>query len=248
MIIIATDGSCIGNPGPGAFGFVAQREGRPLFEKAIPVSATTVGEMEVRAFIEAMLFYAAHHLGDGPALIQCDSQYVVKGYNEWMAGWEAKGWRKKGGAIAHVELWKQIAVIKHAVRHNVTVEWVPAHQNDGSLNDKVDALVNRSARIQAATNGPALQRMGPDANMRSLGDLLSEALAAKVDNPTGSQHGNANIHADIAPTDKHPLPWTIRPIDGGDTTKYEINDDNNFVVCVIDDDDVAQFIIGRVNA
>lgn len=204
MIIIATDGSCIGNPGPGAFGFVAQREGRPLFEKAIPVGATTVGEMEVRAFIEAMLFYAAHHLDDEPALIQCDSQYVVKGYNEWMAGWEAKGWRKKGGAIAHVELWKQIAVIKHAVRHNVTVEWVPAHQNDGSLNDKVDALVNRAARNQSATNGPALQRMGPDAHMRSLGDLLGEALATKAHEPSVEQNDRPDRDARITATENIP--------------------------------------------
>lgn len=161
MITIATDGSCIGNPGPGAYAIhaVHTTEGKTVstFSRAIPHSHTTVGEMEVRGLLEALLFIQSQldEYG-GPILIQCDSQYVVKGYNEWMAGWKAKGWRKKGG-LAHAELWQRIEAAKTAIISRVTVEWVRAHQNNGSLNDEVDALANNCARSQTSKNGPALQ-------------------------------------------------------------------------------------------
>jgi ribonuclease HI len=154
MITIATDGSCIGNPGPGAYGFVVDHDSS-IRERAIPVAATTVGEMEVRALLEALLYTSAD-LPMSPVRIICDSQYVVNGYNEWMAGWETKGWHKKGG-LAHAALWKDIAAMKRRIGNRVTVEWIRAHQNIGGLNDKVDALVNSAARSQRAVNGPALQ-------------------------------------------------------------------------------------------
>ena len=156
MITIATDGSCIGNPGPGAYAFYADIDGH-LVRRAIPSSATTVGEMEVRALLEALLFISDFiDQQPEPVLIQCDSQYVVNGYNDWMAGWKAKGWRKKGG-LAHTELWKQIDATKSRLQSPVTVTWVRAHQNNGSLNDRVDAIANYTARSQVAVNGPALQ-------------------------------------------------------------------------------------------
>src|SRR3546814_14714589 len=80
--------------------------------RSIPVAATTVGEMEVRALLEALLYYIANHMEHDTALIKCDSEYVVKGYNDWIEGWQAKGWRKSKGQLAHVELWKRIADAK----------------------------------------------------------------------------------------------------------------------------------------
>src|SRR3546814_15149314 len=56
------------------------------------------------------------------------------------------------------------------------------------------------------------------------------------------------IGAQTSATEIHPRPWTIDPIDAGDVTKYEINDANNFVVCLIDDEVVAQFIVDRINS
>src|SRR3546814_4191472 len=80
----------------------------------------------VRALLEALLYYIANHMEHDTALIKCDSEYVVKGYNDWIEGWQAKGWRKSKGQLAHVELWKRIADAKATVRHNVKVEWVRA--------------------------------------------------------------------------------------------------------------------------
>src|SRR5438034_8704156 len=37
-----------------------------------------------------------------------DSQYLVKGMREWVAGWEARGWKRKGGVLENQELWKKL--------------------------------------------------------------------------------------------------------------------------------------------
>jgi ribonuclease HI len=37
-----------------------------------------------------------------------DSQYLVKGMNEWIHGWKRRGWKRKAGPIENVELWKEL--------------------------------------------------------------------------------------------------------------------------------------------
>ncbi|AXK43889.1 ribonuclease H family protein [Erythrobacter aureus] len=153
MITIATDGSCIGNPGPGAYAFVVEIDGGISTESYF-VEDTTVGEMEVRGLLEALLYVSECIDGQDRAadvLIQCDAQYVVKGFNEWMANWKAKGWRKKGG-LAHAQLWEQIDAAKSRISCPLRVEWVRAHQNKGTLNDKVDAAANNTARTGVPTS------------------------------------------------------------------------------------------------
>src|SRR3546814_10489867 len=76
-------------------------------------------------------------------------------------------------------LWKRIADAKATVRHNVKVEWVRAHQNTGSLNDKVDALVNKCARTQEACNGPSLQ----DGTAQATGTIISDMAGATIGPP-----------------------------------------------------------------
>lgn len=147
--IIATDGSCIGNPGPGAFAVVAQRPDGSHSIRALPFPDTTVGEMEVRGLLEALLWCVDDVLwSHGRVEIRCDSQYVVNGYNDWLAGWEAKGFHKKGG-LAHADLWREIASCKARLGDNVKVVWVRAHQANGCpLNAKADNAAYAAANLQ----------------------------------------------------------------------------------------------------
>src|SRR3546814_17184219 len=55
------------------------------------------------------------------------------------------------------------------------------------------------------------------------------------------------IGAQTSATEIHPRPWSIDPINAGAVTKYEVNDANNFVVCLIEDEVVAQFIVDRIH-
>ena len=36
-----------------------------------------------------------------------DSQYLVRGMKEWVHGWAKRGWRRKGGEIENLDLWRR---------------------------------------------------------------------------------------------------------------------------------------------
>ena len=69
-----------------------------------------------------------------------DSQLCVRTINEWAAGWEQRGWRRKSGPIANLELVQELYALAGA-RSNVTLQWIKAH--DGSRwNEYADALAS----------------------------------------------------------------------------------------------------------
>lgn len=74
-----------------------------------------------------------------------DSEYLVKGMREWVAGWQARGWRRKGGAIENLELWQ--ALVQVAAGHAVTWRWVRGHAGHAK-NEYADHLAVRSAERQ----------------------------------------------------------------------------------------------------
>ncbi len=74
-----------------------------------------------------------------------DSEYLVKGMREWVDSWEARGWRRKGGAILNLELWR--ALQKAERRHDVHWEWVRGHAGHPK-NEYADWLATRAAREQ----------------------------------------------------------------------------------------------------
>ena len=68
----------------------------------------------------------------------------MKTLNEWAAGWEKRGWKRKSGPIANLELVKPLWALKLA-HPRVTVKWIRAH--DGSRwNEYADALANAYMR------------------------------------------------------------------------------------------------------
>ena len=79
-----------------------------------------------------------------------DSEYLVKGMNEWLPGWEARGWRRKTGALENLELWQALAqVVKH---HSVDWRWVRGH-NEHVKNEYANHMAIRSAERQERSNG-----------------------------------------------------------------------------------------------
>jgi ribonuclease HI len=133
---VFTDGSCEGNPGPGGWGAVWVEDDVVRAERSGRDPATTNNRMELAALIAGYELLPA----DAAVTMYSDSQICVKTVNEWARGWEQRGWRRKGGAIANLEqvqrLWRL------ATAHpNVTLRWIRAH--DGSKwNEYADALAN----------------------------------------------------------------------------------------------------------
>src|SRR5207237_4099036 len=80
-----------------------------------------------------------------------DSQYLVKGMSEWVAGWEARGWKRKGGVLENQDLWQKL--VQAAAAHDVEWRWIEGHAGHAK-NEYADALATRAAERQDRSNGP----------------------------------------------------------------------------------------------
>jgi len=87
-VTIYTDGACKGNPGPGGWGAILFY-GDKKKEICGGEPATTSNRMELMAAIQAL------ELLNRPCKVELhtDSQYVMKGIQEWIRGWKARGWK-----------------------------------------------------------------------------------------------------------------------------------------------------------
>ncbi len=131
---VFTDGSCEGNPGPGGWGFVWVENDEIRAEACGHDPATTNNRMELSGLIAAYKALPE----DAAVTVYTDSQLCVNTINEWAKGWEARGWRRKTGPIANLELVQELWALskKHP---RVQLRWIKAH--DGSRwNEYADAL------------------------------------------------------------------------------------------------------------
>jgi ribonuclease HI len=133
---VFTDGSCEGNPGPGGWGFVWVEDDVIRAEQCGHDPATTNNRMELSGLIAA---YKALPR-DIAVTVFTDSQLCVSTINEWARGWEARGWRRKTGPIANLELVQELYALANA-HPRVQLRWIKAH--DGSRwNEYADALAS----------------------------------------------------------------------------------------------------------
>lgn len=158
-VLVWADESCLGNgregenPG-GAGGLIEYRHPQTgkvtRFDYWISQPATTNNHMALRSAIEALRILSRK----GKRLnvrFTSDSQYLVKGMNEWVRGWQARGWKRKEGEIANLSLWKELAEAARA--HHVEWQWVRGH-NKHPQNEYADHLATRAAREQSNSGGP----------------------------------------------------------------------------------------------
>ena len=139
---VFTDGSCDPNPGPGGWGFVWVEGGRIVAEKSGGEPDTTNNRMELTALIEAFSALAP----DSAITVYSDSQLCVNTVNEWAAGWEKRGWKRKTGPIKNLELVQKLWALSKS-RPRVKLAWIRAH--DGTRwNEYADALASTYQRAR----------------------------------------------------------------------------------------------------
>lgn len=106
---------------------------------------------EMTAFIRAVNY--ALEINAVVVNLHTDSEYVKKGYLDYLDGWVKKGFIGGNGPIKNKELWIQIAELKQTVLDKgvkLTIHWVKGHDND---------LGNTTADT-AATRGVILAMKG----------------------------------------------------------------------------------------
>ncbi len=107
-IVIYTDGSSRGNPGPGGWGAIVATHER-VTELGHGDKHTTNNKMELTAAIKALSF--VEDLGDAFTVdVRADSNYVINGITKWVFGWQKNGWmNSKKEEVANRKLWETLA-------------------------------------------------------------------------------------------------------------------------------------------
>jgi ribonuclease HI len=137
-LVIYADGACRGNPGPGGWGALLLYDGREK-ELSGAEPLTTNNRMELTAVIRAL--EALKKRGTS-ARIYTDSQYVIKGIEEWLGSWKARGWRTADKKpVKNQDLWERLDEL--SCQHHLEWHWVRGHSGIEG-NERVDRLANRA--------------------------------------------------------------------------------------------------------
>jgi ribonuclease HI len=120
-IYLYSDGSSLGNPGPGGWGTILRYNGK---EKELygADACTTNNQMELLGVIKGLEALKE------PCEVEIfsDSTYVVKAINEWLKNWEKVNFRQGSAKeVKNIDLWKRY--LKAAKPHKITANWVKGH-------------------------------------------------------------------------------------------------------------------------
>ena len=135
-VVIYTDGSAKGNPGPGGYGAILM-SGEHQLELSQGYRLTTNNRMELMAVIAALQALKKDNL---QVLIYSDSQYVVKAVKEgWLKKWMATNFR---GGKKNADLWRTFHTLSQ--QHDLRFHWVKGHA-DNEYNNRCDELATQAA-------------------------------------------------------------------------------------------------------
>lgn len=135
MIVIYTDGSSRGNPGPGGYGVVLKfKQHRKEISQGY--RKTTNNRMELLAVIAGL--EALKEEGQ-EVLIYSDSKYVVDSVEKgWVWGWEKKNYAGK----KNEDLWRRFIIVYK--KHKVKFQWLKGHAGNEE-NEVCDKLAVQSS-------------------------------------------------------------------------------------------------------
>jgi ribonuclease HI len=156
IAVLHIDESCLGNgregATPGGAGGLIEVRVRGAIERRdffIHNPDTTNNRMALSGAIAALQLLAGKNRRL-KTLIVSDSEYLVKGMREWVPGWVARGWTRKGGAIENLELWRLL--VDSARKHEVEWTWVRGHKGHPK-NEYANDLAVKAATEQRTSQG-----------------------------------------------------------------------------------------------
>lgn len=156
LVLVHADESCLGNgadePTPGGAGSLIElraKGGIVRHDVFISSPDTTNNRMALSGAIATLALLAKKGKRLRVVFVS-DSEYLVKGMNEWIAAWRARGWKRKGGEIENLHLWKQLDRVRQD--HDVTWRWVRGHAGHAK-NEYANDLAMKAAHEQIHSAG-----------------------------------------------------------------------------------------------
>lgn len=146
-IQIYTDGSSLGNPGPGGWGMVVVENNKIIKELGGYDKNTTNNRMELMAVIES-LKHITKNYKKNDLTIFADSSYVLLGITSWVHNWEKNGWRTANKKeVLNQDLWKELIGLVRGYDNKINWEKVKGHSGH-IYNDKADEIATSKALAQ----------------------------------------------------------------------------------------------------
>lgn len=132
-ITLFSDGSALGNPGPGGFGAILRYGDK---ERIISggEAHTTNNRMELLGVIEGLRALKE----PCEVTVISDSSYVIRGINEWLEGWIKRNFAK----VKNPDLWHEYISVSSA--HKINGVWVRGH-NGHPENEQCDQIAREEA-------------------------------------------------------------------------------------------------------
>lgn len=143
QVIIHTDGSCLGNPGPGGWAAVLRLQDSG-YRKEISggYALTTNNRMEILAVLEALAALKERC----EVSLYTDSQYVRNAVEKrWLQSWQRQRWLKADKKpVKNVDLWQ--ALLPLLEQHKVRFFWLRGHAGHAE-NERCDLLARQQAAL-----------------------------------------------------------------------------------------------------
>ena len=201
-IVVFTDGSSKGNPGPGGWGAIVIRPDGHVSELGGGSPLTTNNKMELTGAISALA-----HVRDvaDPVAIYTDSTYVIQGIREWIHGWKRRGWKTATGAdVMNRDLWEALSALTTA-RGARGISWNYVRGHIGTPgNERCDEIADAFATAQPVTlyDGPIASY---DVDVHQLPDDTSVPVRSKPAAGAGGAKGKSPAYSYVSVVDGTPM-------------------------------------------
>ncbi|MFA5651933.1 MAG: ribonuclease HI [Candidatus Paceibacterota bacterium] len=138
-ILIFSDGSSRGNPGPGGWGAIVADKNK-ITELGGRENHTTNNRMELMGAIKALSLIKKTKEA---IVLNTDSAYVINGITKWVYGWQKNGWKNSTkDDVSNRDLWEEL--IKVSKGKNIKWNYVGGHIGV-SCNERCDTIATSFA-------------------------------------------------------------------------------------------------------
>ena len=141
-IIIYTDGSSLGNPGPGGWGSVLLFPDKKVVELGGREKESTNNRMEMMASIMALKEVEKRKIKASTIKIHTDSSYLLNGITMWIHAWVKNNWKTKADEdVLNKDLWEILYKVQLNLKNKYEIEWVKVAGHAGvHLNERCDVI------------------------------------------------------------------------------------------------------------